>query len=662
MDEFAWRNYLERIIETIAESILIIDKNGVIVYANASAETLLGVKRSSLIGAPYNEPGYGVTTLDGKPFPIEQRPYTRALRTGTILRDIEYVVMRADGSHVSVSVNATPLDNGKGDIIGVTLSFTDITQRTEAYAELSASEKMLWDITSVLGEGVYMLDEDGKLIFMNPEAERLLGWSESELFAKDMHATIHFQKADGTPLPAGECPVLKVTRAGDTYRTEEDVFTRKDGRMLPVAYVCTPIMEDGKIIASVTAFQDITERKRAKELGDALNRISALITSTLDFNAIMQSVVVESTKAIGCESATIILREGDYWVTRYVYGFTSEVIGRKLTGKQVPIIVLAASKKEAIVSNDILSDKRINHGTIELYNVRSLLTVPLLMKDEVIGAITFNYHSAPLVFSEAQIDFAGKLARSVSLALENARLYSTQRHIADILQESLLTMPERVEGITFGYLYRSASEAARIGGDFYDLFEIEHGKIGIIIGDVSGKGIEAAALTAIVRNTIKAHAFEGGTPALIMAKTNDMLVKTSPPNIFMTAFFGVLELDTGKLTYCCAGHPPAMIKRGSFVQLLTKNSPMIGGFPRMHYRSGKANLKKGDILLLYTDGIIEARDNGEFFGEQRLVNLLKDSKPMPAKEVPGVLFDRVMEFTDGELSDDVAILVVSHEK
>ncbi|MHB8842094.1 MAG: PAS domain-containing protein [Candidatus Aquicultor sp.] len=230
MDENAWRNYLERIIETIAESILVVDKDGLIVYANASAETVLGVKRSSLIGAPYNKPGYNVTTLDGRPFPVEQRPYAQTLRTGKLLRNVEYVVVRPNGSRVIVSVNATPLYNDKDDIVGVTLSFTDITRRKKAVAKVNASEKILHTITSVLGEGVFVLDEDDKLTFMNPEAERLLGWIESELLGKDMHETVHFQKADGTPLPAADCPVLKVTGAGKTYRTEEDVFTRKDGR------------------------------------------------------------------------------------------------------------------------------------------------------------------------------------------------------------------------------------------------------------------------------------------------------------------------------------------------------------------------------------------------------------------------------------------------
>ncbi|MHB8842095.1 MAG: SpoIIE family protein phosphatase [Candidatus Aquicultor sp.] len=531
-------------------------------------------------------------------------------------------------------------------------------QRREALRE---SEARLRTLVEQIPAVTYIaaLDPASTTLYVSPQIKEILGYSEAEFMSDPDFWRKHLYPDDYSRVMDD----LAVSHAASApFITEYRMFTG-DGSVRWVRDEAVVVRDDtGKPLVLQGVMFDITESKRAKELSDALNRVSVAINSTLEFSEIMQSVVVESTRAIGCESAAVILREDDYWVARYVFGFPQDIIGRKLTGEQIPIVPIAASKKETLVSNDALHDRRVNGNTAKRYNVRSLMTVPLLLRDEVIGAITFYYHSAPVTFDHTQIDFAGKLASSVSLALENARLYSAQRHIADILQESLLTMPERIEGMTFGYLYRSASEAARIGGDFYDLFEIEHGKIGIIIGDVSGKGIEAAALTSMVRNTIKAHAYEGGTPALIMAKANDMLVKTSPPNIFMTAFFGVLELDTGKLTYCSAGHPPAMIKRGPHVQLLAKNSPMIGGFPGMHYRSGKANLKKGDILLLYTDGIIEARDNGEFFGEQRLVDLLKDLQPMPAKEVPGALFDHVMEFTDGELSDDVAILVVSPEK
>lgn len=697
---------------------------------------------------------------------------------------------------------------------------------------LKASEKKLRDITSVLGEGVYVLDENARLTFLNPEAERLLGWTESELIGKNVHEVMHHRHLDRAEFPAEECPVIKVTREGGTYRTEDDAFTRKDGSTFPVAYVCTAIVEDGRVTGAVTAFQDITERKRKearlreeKRLSDALNDINAAINSTLTFGEIMQRVVVGSARAIGAETAAIDLCEDGLWVVRYIYGFPRDMIGVGLTDEEAPHAALSAATKRPVAIDDTETDARVDREVMRRFNIRSVLTVPLAVRGDVIGALFFNYHSAPIIFTETQIDFAYKVGASVSLALENARLfqqvesdkrdleilneielnitsdlklknlmgiiaeniralvktdaagivfwdedarrvsdvffigipahvvetlkstpsvtksiiesrrpglvedypsnpaavrefadiglksaaivpiiskgkilgaihalvlfqerrfderdvrlleavartvaiaienaylYEAERNIADILQESLLVMPERIEGVCFGDLYRSATEAARVGGDFYDIFEIEREKVGIIIGDVSGKGIEAAALTSIVKNTIKAHAVESRTPALVMLKTNDLVLKTSPDSTFVTVFFGVLDLATGGLTYCSAGHPPAIIKRKTgMVKLLNKHSPIIGAFDGMHYRSGKEILRKGDTLVVYTDGIIEARQNSDLFSEERLVGFIENLEQTPTKKLPRAIFNKVKDFTKGKLSDDVALLCVS---
>lgn len=143
----------------------------------------------------------------------------------------------------------------------------DATLRREhrqAQEALRVSEKLLKEITSSLGEGIYVLNEGGKLIFMNPEAERLLGWTESELLGQSVHTVIHPKYPDGTPLPESECGVLGVLRDGNVYRTDNEVFVRKDGSLIPVSYISTAIMEGGKTTAAVTAFQDISQRKQAE--------------------------------------------------------------------------------------------------------------------------------------------------------------------------------------------------------------------------------------------------------------------------------------------------------------------------------------------------------------------------------------------------------------
>lgn len=120
-------------------------------------------------------------------------------------------------------------------------------------------------ITNSLAEGVCTLDREGCFTFMNRAAEQLLGWKESELLGKRMHETIHFQHADGTPFPAEECPLLNVRESGVTYRTEDDVFTRKDGHVVHVAYTSSPVLTEGRVTGAVVAFRDITERKRTEE-------------------------------------------------------------------------------------------------------------------------------------------------------------------------------------------------------------------------------------------------------------------------------------------------------------------------------------------------------------------------------------------------------------
>ncbi|HZD59171.1 MAG TPA: PP2C family protein-serine/threonine phosphatase, partial [Anaerolineae bacterium] len=173
---------------------------------------------------------------------------------------------------------------------------------------------------------------------------------------------------------------------------------------------------------------------------------------------------------------------------------------------------------------------------------------------------------------------------------------------------------------------------------------------------------EAATLTSLVKNTIKAHAYEDGTPALIMAKTNDLVARFSPLGNFITASFSILDMATGQLTYCSAGHPPAIIKRkAGGIDLLSKHSLIIGAFSKVNYRSGKAILRKGDTLIFYTDGITEARSNGDFFGEERLVEFIKGLGPTPAKELPQVIFNKVWQFTGGRLSDDIALLCLCIE-
>ena len=417
-------------------------------------------------------------------------------------------------------------------------------------------------------------------------------------------------------------------------------------------------------VMSIFNIKQDTERRQEKELSDALNSVNAAITSTLDFDEIMQRATIESMKAMGCEAGTVIMRKNDQWVASYVAGeISTDFVGKSVTDEEMPFISPAIESRRPIFSNDTHNDARFKREKRGKYRVRSFLGVPLFVKDEVFGILYFIYYSAPVAFTKVKIDFAFKLGASLSLAIENARLYATERNISGTLQQALLELPERIPGIKFGSLYRSASaEDADVGGDFYDLFELERNKVGLVVGDVSGKGLAAAKLTSYIKSAVKVSAFLGLDPAGTMERTSELVRRTiTDETSFITIFFGVLDTGSGALAYSNAGHPPPIIRTEAGVRSLKANSPAISVLTGSGYVVNETLLADRDILIAYTDGVIEARSGADFFGEERLLDLIRDLKAPSAQYLPEQIL-RMLIDNCYVLRDDIAILTVSFEK
>ena len=167
------------------------------------------------------------------------------------------LVSRDGTTEVQLLISAAPLVfEGKAFVL---LALENITELKQIEESLHASEVRLRNITAVMGEGVYVLDRDLRLTFLNPEAERLLGWTEKELLGKYVHDVFHTRRADGSQLTAAECPELKTVYTGASYRSENEVFVRKDGSTFPVALVSTPLTEHGNLTGCVAVFRDVTE-------------------------------------------------------------------------------------------------------------------------------------------------------------------------------------------------------------------------------------------------------------------------------------------------------------------------------------------------------------------------------------------------------------------
>ena len=234
-----------------------------------------------------------------------------------------------------------------------------------------------------------------------------------------------------------------------------------------------------------------------------------------------------------------------------------------------------------------------------------------------------------------------------------------QRGLFHRLQEALLDIPQDLPGVRFGHLYRSATKEARIGGDFYDVFEAKNGRIGLLIGDVSGHGVEAARVATLVKDTVHAFAHQFRRPRLVLREANRLLVEKNLPG-FVSAFLGFLDPERGTLTYSFAGHPPPLLAVAGQVAPLEACSLPLGAFSYARYRDVEIDIAEGALLLLYTDGITEARRDGELYGEARLRDAFGRARDCPVEELPSRLLGEVLSFSGGVLRDDVALLAINY--
>ena len=262
---------------------------------------------------------------------------------------------------------------------------------------------------------------------------------------------------------------------------------------------------------------------------------------------------------------------------------------------------------------------------------------------------------------DIEFDYLTHLARDYELITGGQRRHESEHRIAQTLQAGMRSSLGSVPGITADALYSSATSQALVGGDFYTLIRLPDERAVMIVGDVSGKGVEAASMSALVKTALTAYAWEGAAPAKMAASLNSMLMSFSRVETFATAFIAKIDLRAGRAVYCSAGHPPTMlVRRGAEeVELLSVQSGVMGAFESMGYESGSFEFEAGDMLFMYTDGAIEARDRaGAFFGEQRLRDVVLAEAAHGVKGLCGKVLDALDAFADGALDDDIALVAL----
>lgn len=236
---------------------------------------------------------------------------------------------------------------------------------------------------------------------------------------------------------------------------------------------------------------------------------------------------------------------------------------------------------------------------------------------------------------------------------------AVERETTSLLQQALFGLAERIPQVDVGTFYLSPILSARVGGDLYDFFRLQEGKIGLVIADVAGKGVKAAMNASMIKHVLRAYARRCANTAEAVSCLNDAALSELDPSSFVTLFYGVLDLDTGSLRYTNAGHEPPLLLRASKESVwLETTSGVVGGTPPSVFTEAETALAPGDELLLYTDGLSEARGKSGFLGPKWIEAALRSAPEAPAQEKVEYIAELLKRDTGGNIRDDIALLLL----
>ncbi len=527
------------------------------------------------------------------------------------------------------------------------------------YQEAHDERERLAALMRQLPLGVIIAETSSrKLLFTNPRAQELLGPDASERSIAGPHAEL-IHRALG----------------GESTSGQEIAVIRADASQGLVSLSAEPVRDaGGEIVAAVATLFDLTEHRRREEALAFLAEASAVLTETLDLRHTLTELVELAVPRLADWCTIDMLDHGEIRNVGVAHADPERArLARRLHARR-PLRAQASSGVSAALATghsqlipdvpawleaQATPDEEL-FTMARVLGVRSSIVAPLAGGGRVFGALTLATTDSRRRFTEQDLAVAEDLARRASLAIENARLYGAQHDIAHALQQSLLpgslTQPPGTDVVAS---YRPAGEGAEVGGDFYDSWQTgEH--YFLAIGDVAGHGPEAAALTSLTRQAMRIVSRYEQSPSRILAVVNETIRAQSAPEQFCTAALAALRPGDGGYSLCvaCAGHPPPVVVRATGgVEEIGASGALLGVLPDREYADRTCSLGVGDLVVFWTDGVTERRNDGGMFGEERLLALLGTLANRAAGDVARAVDEAVVGFAPGLPDDDVAVLV-----
>lgn len=588
----------------------------------------------------------------------------------------------------------------RGDVQGIVMAFSDAAtaispdaaSEFEAFASIialfmdrersqrdHALDRVILDSQNEATlDALLVVGPDGSIVSSNQRFQEMWGLDDKVMNQGSDDAAVAAVVDQVTDPVAFEARIRYLYANPDEQGRDE--ITLKDGRVIDRWTLPQRHAGSNLLIGRAWFFRDITQQRRTERQDRFLANVTDSLTSTLD--------PIEAVKDL---AALTVPTLADWCVIDLVEGpnlrraaiahddsALAAMAGSLPGGSLVPIDPAAPRGPHRAVTtgqaefSEIIRDEWLvessegNEEALELLRslqLRSYLCMPLRARGRTIGAITLVTGAPGRTLGERDVAFARTVADRAALLVDNIRLFNERDHIARTLQESLLpsSLPE-VPGIEMHARMSPGGEAYDVGGDFYDVFQVTAGTWALVIGDVCGKGPEAAALTSLARNTIRIAAMQARRPKRILSMLNGALLSHSDSGLFCTATVArVHRTDAGvDVTLSRGGHPPCLIlRRDGDVTVLTGEGTLLGAVAEPKLADVSTTLAPGETMLLHTDGITEARNaDGEAFGDLRLKNCLASSQGLSPREIVDRILSAVTDFAGASIRDDMAILAI----
>ena len=553
-----------------------------------------------------------------------------------------------------------------GEIIAMLGVLIDSTARQHVEVELAAARQRLVLALEGTGTGTFEYEPDSGAIrwseSLGPLYGRPRGWVPASFDA--YQELIH---------PDDRAPLLRdVARAqqeGVGYRREfRAVFP--DGTIHWRAVQVHALGGAGhgpRVLVGL--IHDIDDAKRRERRAELLARAGLALAESLDIASVLQHVADLAVGELG-DWCWVTLREDDAHLRSVAVAGADPArteTMRAFRARYPAAPDAPTASAEVIRTGRSLFDTEVGERLLQAVagdephlaflralHIRSLLVTPIVARGETLGAITFALSEGRRVHDDEDRELGEELGRRAGMAIENARLYATVRRTAITLQRSLLPsgLPD-VPGWQAAARYLPGEAGAAVGGDWYDVFPLPNGSFGLAVGDVMGRGVPAAAGMGRVRSALQAHLYDTWDAVEALSRL-DALVADLRIVPFATVLAAVLDPATGEVTLCTAGHPPPLVRSGRDARVVEVTIGPPVGAPLGSRVPSSVTLAPGDVLLLYTDGLVETR---EATLDERLDRLCAVTADAP--EQPSALLDRVLDaMLAPTMPDDVAVVAV----